>query len=337
MYVVKVKMVWRRVRTAERFEAPDPWNGGQNSPFSVEVYRMFPERVQDPRDWREGTLATMGSAVRYGIRSEADGVERMLPTFLGQLYARGQVPADKLPGALHGLEGEIGNRDYRHVPGRGVLVVAAVGLAALAIGVIGLRATLGSFTGAPAASAPVMATAASWAGAPVAVGQTFLVSGLLPLDGREPAPTTLVVPEDIARAFGSAWRLAWTRAAGGHRALLIPERAYLRDGGVELGYVRVVAPEELGLAAALAALKARVPDLDATGVACAQWLTTIGGGGGTPGTAVIVFGVLALVGIIVGFGFGLAWLIRVPQSARNRKLAARVLASLGSAAGARAG
>lgn len=322
---VSVKLIPRRMRTREQVETRDPWNGGQTVPFRVEVYKLIPAHVTDPREWRDGTVHTLGSKELFGIRSEADGVERMLPTFLADAYAAGHVPAGRLPDLLARAEPELSGTDFRPLPGRGALRLAAAGLGLALLGAAGLAALGGS---APRSMLRVV-DAAAWLAAPVAVGETYAVGGMVPLEGREPAPASLVVPDEVARATGRAFRIGWTGAGGGHRALLLPERTYERGGAVDLGYVVVKSPADLGLGPALESLRARVPDLDTSAVSCSRWVESARRGAGEP--LRIASLLLLLVGMPTALGCGLAWLASEPRRRRNRALGERFLGGFGVA------
>jgi hypothetical protein len=322
---VKVQLVPRRIRTAEPFEAPDPWAGGQRSAFRVEVYKLFPAHVSDPREWRDGTVHTIGAKELFGIRSERDGVERMLPTFLADAYAAGQVPAERLPELLARVEPELSGTDFRPLPGRGALRVAAAGLVLAFLGGAGLAALGGS---APRAMLRVV-EAGAWLAGPVSVGETYAVGGMVPLEGREPAPASLVVPDEVARAAGRSFRIGWARAGAGHRALLLPERTYERGGAVDLGYVVVKLPADLGLAPSLESLRARVPDLDTSAISCSRWVESAPRGAGEPLRVASLL--LLLVGVPTALGCGLAWLASEPRRRRNRDFAMRFLGGIGVA------
>jgi hypothetical protein len=132
-----LKLMAGRVRTARTFEARDPWNRGRRAMFLVEIYLRSPAHLPVPRGWREGTLLTLGAVPRYSIRSELDGVERMIPAFLSDLYVSGSVPVERLPEALHCLGSELAQRDFRPLPPEGLLRLMAGASVVFAIGVLG--------------------------------------------------------------------------------------------------------------------------------------------------------------------------------------------------------
>ena len=315
---VKVKLIARRIRTAESFEAADPWNGGRTTPFRLEAYKLFPEHVTDPREFRDGTMHTWGQKALYGIRSEIDGRERFLPTFLGEAWAAGKVAATSLPGILAGAEPGLGPRDYKPVAGK------MAGNAALAVAAAVAMAVIGGLPrpGGVAVPMPKLETVSveGFLARPLTPGETLVIGGMVPLEGKE-AAAGLVVPADVAKLAGGGYSLAWARTSAGHRALLLPNRGYERNGSVDVGYAVVLAPAEVGLRGALEALKRRVPDLDTTTVTASRWIA--GPGRTSPsGVAMGLSLVLLLTGLSTAAGFGAAWLAHVPRRSRNRKLAA---------------
>jgi hypothetical protein len=125
---VKARRVPRRLRTAETFRAADPWNGRVAADFTVEVYKYVPERVRDATG-----IHALGAPERFGIRSNADGVERMLPQSLTELWQERRVSTGQLPRLLHALEPELSPRDLRPMPRFGGLwAVAGSWLVAMA-------------------------------------------------------------------------------------------------------------------------------------------------------------------------------------------------------------
>jgi|HubBroStandDraft_6_1064221.scaffolds.fasta_scaffold47746_3 hypothetical protein len=94
------------VKTEAAFTAPDPWNQNRPAPFTVEDY----------------TVAISGSTIRpdykprvdyvRGIRSNLDGVERLLPESLSALWRDKRVPSEALPRLLHEMEPTLENGDH---------------------------------------------------------------------------------------------------------------------------------------------------------------------------------------------------------------------------------
>lgn len=315
---VRVKLIARRIRTAESFEALDPWNEGRPASFRLEVYKMFPEHVTDPRDFRDGTMYTWGAKALYGIRSEIDGVERMLPTFLGDAWTAGKVPSSWLPELLFRSAPGLKAADFRPVSGTVARRAALAGAVVALAGGIGLALAGGNV---PKVQVAIVTTDA-WLAAPATVGQSWAVNGMVPLAGKEPTPPGFVVPEEVAKIAGPAFHLAWTRTPSGHRALLLPDRGYERGGAAELGWSVALAPEEVGLAEALRRIRARVPDLDTSTVTASRW--TAGSRRSAAETGRIASILVLFAGLATAIGAGAAWLAHAPQRSRNRMLSARL-------------
>lgn len=315
---IRVKLIARRIRTAESFEAADPWNQGLLTPFRLEVYKLFPAHVTDPREFRDGTIHTWGAKNLYGIRSETDGVERMLPTFLGEAWAAGTVPAAWLPELLARATPGLKPADYRPVAGKGASRTALVGAVVALAGALGLAAVGGNV---PKVRMAIVTTDA-WLAAPVAAGESWAINGMVPLAGREPTPPGFVVPEGVAKSAGPGFHLGWVRTPRGHRALLLPDRGYERGGAAEIGYAVALVPGEVGLAGALEAIRARVPDLDTTTVTASRWVSGSPRGAAETGRIVSILALFA--GLATAIGGGAAWLAHAPQRGRNRKLAAQL-------------
>jgi hypothetical protein len=131
---MRVRSIPRRLRTLARFEAVDPWYG-QRTIFSIESYALVPERITAPEAWPGYAV---GARRLHGIRSEADGVERMLPASLVALWQCGEATPEALPGLLHGLETELRETDLlppSRVPPLPSAVVCLLA-AALGLGVL---------------------------------------------------------------------------------------------------------------------------------------------------------------------------------------------------------
>lgn len=101
------RFVPRRVRTVARFAAADPWQLDLPTEFSIEAYRYVPQ--DDIKPPRQGPEA----AEVYGLRSEIDGRERLLPDALSHLWKRGELPAEELPALLRDLRPRLVKSDYR--------------------------------------------------------------------------------------------------------------------------------------------------------------------------------------------------------------------------------
>src|SRR5881394_3402094 len=102
---VFIRLVPARVRTVGSFRAPDPWNGGRPTDFNIEAYKMVPKGTHRPKE-------VWGGKERYGIRSEADGAERMLPDSLGVLLREGRIPKEVAPQLLLEITPTLRKRDF---------------------------------------------------------------------------------------------------------------------------------------------------------------------------------------------------------------------------------
>ena len=95
----------RRLRTLGQFTAPDPWNANRPTAFSIEEYVMMPSGATQAVDSSQYIH-------RAGLRSEVDGSQRMLPESLIELWRRGQVPAEHIPGLMRAIESRLTKDDY---------------------------------------------------------------------------------------------------------------------------------------------------------------------------------------------------------------------------------
>jgi hypothetical protein len=86
------------LRTANRFAAEDPWNQNRPTTFTIEAYRIF---------LSSSGITKPSQLDFYGIRSELDGRERMLPDSLCELYYRKQIRAESLPRLLKEIEPQL--------------------------------------------------------------------------------------------------------------------------------------------------------------------------------------------------------------------------------------
>lgn len=97
-----------RVKTEGSFTAEDPWNQNRRTSFTIEAYIMAP-RGSTPK---AGTKTLLGQYF-YGIRSEVDGVERMLPESLAYLWRNNRVPPEALPRLFKEMEPMLRKTDFR--------------------------------------------------------------------------------------------------------------------------------------------------------------------------------------------------------------------------------
>jgi hypothetical protein len=97
-----------RLRTVGSFTAEDPWNQNRRSSFTLEAYMLAPKGFTPKADTK-----IFGGIPLYGIRSEVDGVERMLPESLTYLCRNNRVPAEKLPWLLKEMGPMLRKTDFR--------------------------------------------------------------------------------------------------------------------------------------------------------------------------------------------------------------------------------
>ena len=75
-----------RVKTETSFAADDPWNGNRRTSYTVEAYLKLFKGSKPPK------TKPFGAIYMYGIRSDIDGVERMLPDSLSELWRTQRLP-----------------------------------------------------------------------------------------------------------------------------------------------------------------------------------------------------------------------------------------------------
>jgi hypothetical protein len=110
------------VRSAGGFAAPDPWNENRRTDFTIEVYILVDEDPlkgvmtpikpirKDPWSWGV-----------FGIKSEIDGQERMLPESLAELWRTQRIPAEALPRLLQQMQSSLKPRDYEPLRSKGII------------------------------------------------------------------------------------------------------------------------------------------------------------------------------------------------------------------------
>ena len=98
-----------RVKTEASFTAEDPWNQGRRTAFTVESYILAPKGTKP----KAGPKPPPPGSLRYGIRSDADGVERMLPESLEYLWSNKRVPSEALPRLLKEMTPLLNKADFR--------------------------------------------------------------------------------------------------------------------------------------------------------------------------------------------------------------------------------
>ena len=105
---MRIRLVPGCLRTLATFTAPDPWNQDRPTTFNIEEYVMVPEgavRVVDT-----------GMTVHvFGLRSETDGADHVLPESLFELWRTGRIPPETLPRLLLAIQPKLKKSDYRAV------------------------------------------------------------------------------------------------------------------------------------------------------------------------------------------------------------------------------
>jgi hypothetical protein len=96
-----------RVKTETGFTAEDPWNGNRRTPFTLEAYIKTYKGLAP----RNGKIPK-GAVLFYGVRSELDGVERMLPSAMSELWAQKRVATEALPRLVNAMEPILKKADY---------------------------------------------------------------------------------------------------------------------------------------------------------------------------------------------------------------------------------
>ena len=127
----------RRVENLAHFNAADPWNGNQQTPFDLD--RVFIRSIVPDRT----NLEDESKPHKYAIRSALEQHHRTLPDSLVSLWRDGRIPVERLPPLLKGLEPNLKRSDYikllsmtrlqriirRFAPSSIGLIFALVGLA----------------------------------------------------------------------------------------------------------------------------------------------------------------------------------------------------------------
>jgi len=117
MFIIRLVPV--RVKTETSFTADDPWNGNRRTSYTVETYMKLVKGSKPPKTKPLGYVY----GYMYGIRSDIDGVERMLPDSLSELWRTQRVPPEALPRMLKQMQPTLKKGDYRPVLRNKVLSV----------------------------------------------------------------------------------------------------------------------------------------------------------------------------------------------------------------------
>lgn len=288
MYV-RIKLAPLRVRTVGGFRAPDPWNAGQVTDFNLEAYKMVPKGARRPQ-------GVWGGKELYGIRSEIDGAERMLPDSLGVLCIEGRLSKEALPRLLFEMAPTLRKRDFHPLWTTKIhyVIGAVFGLmAAACVAMAGVQ-----FAGAASGHEPVRTTLEAWSVGPQSDGQQVVTEGGVKVEGSVDASFKPIEPPNIMTypSPDGRYRLGWIRAAAQHRLILFP--AQLAGGGSVNVTGVTLRSAVLGVPpATLAMLKAKVPDVDLDFVTCIFWSWQDGYAGSSMGAAFwLVMALIAAVG-----------------------------------------
>ena len=112
------------VKTEASFAAQDPWNENRRASFTIESYVRLGRYL-------------------YGIRSEVDGIERMLPECLECLWRSNRVPAESLPRLLKEMQPMLKKTDFRfQVLTKGYAVMGWIFTGLLGLNLVGLAAAI---------------------------------------------------------------------------------------------------------------------------------------------------------------------------------------------------
>ena len=103
----RITMELKRIKTETSVLAADPWNQDRSAPFAIEDY-MYLVRGQP---LKPGAKSPSGFYI-LGLRSDIDGVERIMPESLSILWRNKQVPSEALPRLLKQIQPSLGPRDH---------------------------------------------------------------------------------------------------------------------------------------------------------------------------------------------------------------------------------
>ena len=138
LYSILLKLQPARLKTESSFTADDPWNQNRRTQFTIERY------ILAAKGWTPNpNTKTLIGTYFYGVRSEIDGVEHMLPESLGHLWRSNRVPAESLPRLLKEMEPRLRKTDFRLQ----FLTKMHSFVAGLAMVLLALLALLGVFAG----------------------------------------------------------------------------------------------------------------------------------------------------------------------------------------------
>lgn len=307
--LISVALEPRRLRTVETFRAPDPWHGGERE-WDLDLHQLVPKRAAEGALWGKEL---------HGLRARGDAVDHFLPEALAELWRRQQVPAPALPRLLAEIEPTLRPGDFTPLLHLRMHRWLAAFFALLALGLLGLAAR-----GLMASHRHVMSRLplVEWLARPQIDGEDLVTDGRVSIAGSSKLAFEPQLPENLF-TFPAEGRyvLAWFPAARGHRLLLAAEEQEAALPHLVLAGV-TLRPERIGVpAAALAELRARVPDLDAGFVTGLFWTWTDVPASGR--RVPVLFGGLALVSAV---GAAVIYLMIALRQARRRRQMAWLLA-----------
>lgn len=306
---VPIELEPRRLRTVETFRAPDPWNGGAEREWNLDLFKLTPKGA---RVVREGRF--WGKDV-HGLH--ADGVDRFLPEALSELWQRQRVPTRSLPRLLAEIEPSLRPGDTTPLLHLQLHRWLAAFFALLALGLLALplRAALPRHE-------HVMSRLPlhEWLARPQIDGEDLVTDRPPAIAGTRPLAFEPVLPANLfTYPADGRYVLAWFPAGKGHRLLLAAEEQAAALPHLALVGV-TVRPDSIGLpAAALAELRARVPDLDTGLVTGLFWTWTDAITPRPWGRRKTVF-VAGLAALSALGAVAIYLMIAVPQARRRRQM-----------------
>lgn len=307
MFVV-IRFTPMRVRTIGTFRAPDPWNRGQVTDFNLEAYKMVPKGTRRPED-------SWGGKELYGIRSELDGAERLLPDSLGVLAVEEKVPKPALPRLLFDITPSLKKGDFNPIWSSKIHYFIGAFFGIVAAACLAMGGSVLVDAGAGAGHVPVRTELATWLARPEVDEENVITERAAKLEGTMRADFAPVVPPE-ALTYPSpdgSYDFAWIRSARGHRLLLVPA-ALAASGsasvtGVTMRRAALGVPD-----ATFGKLRARVPDLESDFVTCVFWSWK--DGYESAGLGAAFWGILAAISVLGG---GIPVLVMVLRKGRRRR------------------